>query len=230
MKRLIVLSGEAGAGKDSLAKLLVDEFDWTLYSLAGPLKRFAADMFGFTDEQLYGPSSFRNAPDPRWARPCSTCAGTGKVYGTDHPHWCAKVEGGMPGKLNDNSPRRVLQLLGEEYLRQMIHPDALTIRARLDIEMALDAGESVVINDARNPNDRDNLHAWLGAVRVDVRSERTKEVKPNSAWRQHSSEQRQPTDADVEYVLQNDEEWPFRTLKSKTIEMLQHFYVRAYDL
>jgi hypothetical protein len=228
MKRLIVLSGEAGAGKDSLAKLLVEEFGWTLYSLAGPLKRFAADMFGFTEQQLYGPSSFRNAPDPRWARPCPKCNGTGSDATRFPISGCTTCEG--CGELNDNSPRRVLQLLGEEYLRQLIHPDALTMRARSDIEMLLDAGESVVINDARNPNDRDNLHKWLGAVRIDVRSERTKEAKPNSEWRQHSSEQRQPTAADVEHVMQNDEEWPFPSMKAKAVHMLQQFYVRAYDL
>jgi deoxynucleotide monophosphate kinase-like protein len=62
--RLIVLSGEAGAGKDSVAQLLIERLRWTSYSLAAPLKRFVQDMFSFTDAQVYGPSSARNAPDP----------------------------------------------------------------------------------------------------------------------------------------------------------------------
>ena len=217
--RLIVLSGEAGAGKDSVAKLLTDRYDWQLYSLAGPLKRFTADMFGFTEEQLYGPSSARNAPDPRWARPCpdqrnhngftlmpcETCGGTNQV--------------------NDNSPRRVLQLLGEEYLRQMIHVDALTMRARPDLEKLLAQGCSVVVNDARNDNDRNNLHDWLGACRVDVRSIRTqKPKKKDEAWRRHASELRLAKDDQLEYVLQNDEKWPFPSLEGKVVRMLEDLY------
>lgn len=216
--RLIVLSGTAGAGKDSVAKVLVNAHGWELYSLAGPMKRFAADMFGFTDEQLYGPSKARNKPDPRWARPCPECDdGTLEVMcaivGCDH---C-----GGTGKVDDNSPRRILQLMGEEFLRQMVHPDVLTMRARPDLERMLSEGRSVVINDARNDNDRDNLHQWLGASRVDVRTERTKPITPASAWRLHASEQRPAQDGEVEHVIhQGDERWPFPSMPGKVQQML----------
>ena len=32
------------------------------------MKRIARDVFGFSDEQLYGPSEMRNAPDERYPR------------------------------------------------------------------------------------------------------------------------------------------------------------------
>jgi len=211
---LIVLSGEAGAGKDAVARVLAEHHGYIMHSLSAPLKRFAEDMFGFSDTQLYGPSRYRNEPDPRWARPCSTCGGLGKVYGTDIPH--AQCRG--TGKLNDNSPRRVLQLLGDEWLRQMIHPDALTIRARSELEDLLADDCSVVINDARFANDRDNLRAWLGAHRVDVRA-LGKQVK-SAAWRSHGSELSRPTDDEVEYVLVNPEEFPFPGLKTRVDDML----------
>lgn len=224
--RLIVLSGDAGAGKDSLADVLYD-MGWQRYSLAGPLKRFAGDMFGFTDEQLYGPSSARNAPDPRWARPCPRCNATGMrpaaVGAVIVPNRvpCEECEG--KGKINDNSPRRVLQLLGEEYLRQMIHVDALTMRATPDIARLLADGHSVVVNDARNDNDRNNLHDWLGACRVDVRTSRKKSGKKEK-WRTHLSEMRKASDDQVEYIVKNDEEWPFPTLPAKAEAMLKALY------
>lgn len=216
--RLIVLSGTAGAGKDSVAKELVSAHGWELYSLAGPMKRFAADMFGFTDEQLYGPSKARNKPDPRWARPCPDCdGGTLEVMNTIVD--CDDCKG--TGRINDNSPRRILQLMGEEFLRQMVHVDALTMRARPDLERMLSEGRSVVINDARNDNDRDNLHRWLGASRVDVRTERTKPITADSTWRLHASEQRPAQDGSVEHVIhQGDERWPFPSIPAKVVQML----------
>lgn len=221
--RLIVLSGAAGAGKDSVAKELVTVHGWEAYSLAGPMKRFAADMFGFTEEQLYGPSRSRNEPDPRWARPCPECEARRTVEGMVAADLdevgCDACAG--TGLINDNSPRRVLQLMGEEFLRQMVHPDVLTMRARPDLERMLSEGRSVVINDARNDNDRDNLHEWLGAHRVDVRTDRVKPVTADSAWRLHASEQRPARDDRVEHVIhQGDERWPFPSMPAKVKDML----------
>lgn len=220
--RLIVLSGEAGAGKDAVADILERSYDWEKFSLSAPMKRFCADMFGFTHEQLYGPSSARNAPDPRWARPCQCCKGSGRwVDKKDNVEACETCEGS--GKINDNSPRRILQLMGEEFLRQMVHVDALTMAFAPGIKQALQYGKKIVVNDARNDNDRDNLHKWLGARRVDVRSTRTKD-KQGIGWRAHASENRQPTDDQLEFIIRNDEEWPFPSLAGKVDEMLVTLY------
>lgn len=224
-KNLIVLSGEAGAGKDSVADHLAETHGWIKFSLSAPMKRFCADMFGFTDEQLYGPSSARNAPDHRWMRPCPRCNKTGM-----RPSYNA-IPGSIPtqvrcddcngtGIINDNSPRRILMLMGEEFLRQMIHVDALTMRAAPEIKRLLETGQKIVVNDARNDNDRDNLHKWLGASRVDVRSIRTIGRK-KTGWRAHISENRQPKDDEVDYIIKNDEEWPFPSLPGLVKEMLQ---------
>ena len=53
------ISGIAGSGKDTLAGMMLDELhrrgltEYSKYSYAGPLKRFAQDVFGFSDFDVY---------------------------------------------------------------------------------------------------------------------------------------------------------------------------------
>jgi len=218
---IIVLSGEAGAGKDSTANILVDRHGFTLFSLAGPLKRFAEDMFGFTKEQLYGPSHARNQHNPKWNLKCPECAGMGvsqiaqdtvNEYRGDKCRRC-----GGTGK-TEISVRSTLQPLGSEYLRDMVHPDCLTYRASWDLREMQDKLMNVVVNDARYQNDRDNLHAWVGAHRVDIRAPLKRD--DGAAWRKHKSELDRPSDNDLEFILENPEQWPFPSLPKRVEEML----------
>ena len=215
-RNLIVLSGEAGAGKDSVADILVSEHSYEKFSLSTEMKVFCGRVFGFSDDQLYGPSNFRNAPDPKWARPCPDCDAT--KLGNCHTQYCLTCTG--TGKVNDNSPRRILQLLGDEWARQMIHPDIWTMSSRPLLEHKLAVGAKIVINDARFDNDRANLAEWVGATLVDVRTMRKKSRKNIEAWRQHGSEMERPTDDAVHYIIKNDEEWPFPNLPQRVGEML----------
>ncbi len=66
---IIGLSGKAGSGKDTVGKFLVTDCCFESMALADPMKDFCKEIFGFTDEQLRGPSSNRNAPDKRYPRP-----------------------------------------------------------------------------------------------------------------------------------------------------------------
>lgn len=218
----IVLSGEAGAGKDSVADILCDRHDYRKVSLSDDMKRFCMQVFGWTHEQVFGQSSFRNVPDPRWAQPCSPCGGTGYITLTsqnDRQIKHATCDG--MGKLNVNSPRRVLQLLGSEWGRDMIHPDIWTMAARSRLLEMKQRGYRIVINDARFENDRNNLAQWFGAKRVDVR---TTNVKAEAEWRQHASETSRPSDDNVDYVINNNEPWPFNSLQGKVETMINDLY------
>lgn len=216
MNNLIVLSGEAGSGKDSAAKILVGEYDYQQMSLADGMKKFAQSIFGWTDEQLWGPSKFRNDPDHNWAQKCSAC---------DDPRYqkipvCLACKG--TGILNINSPRRVLQLLGDEWGRQMIHPDIWSKSISPLLRETLSKGTKVVINDARFNNDRENLANWFGAKLVLIERERA--TPKTDEWREHASEKNQPKENQVHYVLYNNEEWPFPSLKRKIDTMLRSLY------
>ena len=210
---IIALSGAAGAGKDSVANVLVERHGFVLYSLSGPVKRFAEDMFGFTKEQLYGPSSARSTHNPKWELECPACSGGGE----DSSGVCIRCHGAGQTEV---SVRSTLVPLGTEYLRDMVHPDCLSIRASWDLRKMQEAGLDVVVNDARYRNDRDNLHDLVGAFRVDVRAPGK---KPKAdAWRRHPSELDRPADEHVEWIIQNVEKWPFPGLPAEVERMLIH--------
>lgn len=64
--KTLILCGRTGVGKDTIANLIRKyQPNSRTLSLAAPLKEFAELLFAFTQEQLYGPSHCRNAPDPR---------------------------------------------------------------------------------------------------------------------------------------------------------------------
>ena len=58
----------AGAGKDVIAKHLVDKYNFTSVAWADPLKRFCKEVYDFSDEQLWGESDARTQPDKRYPR------------------------------------------------------------------------------------------------------------------------------------------------------------------
>ena len=104
---IIGISGLAGSGKDTVADMLLKHKGVIKVSLADPIKRFAAEMWGFSKEQLFGPSQFRNAPDPRYET--------------------------SPG--NFLTPRKVLQHLGTEGGRAIDYD--VWIRYALDVSSTL---------------------------------------------------------------------------------------------
>ena len=62
---ILILAGNAGSGKDTVADILVKRFGAQKIAQADPLKRFCKKLCGFSDDQLWGPSASRNAPDAR---------------------------------------------------------------------------------------------------------------------------------------------------------------------
>ena len=59
----------AGAGKDVVAKRLVDNYKFVSIAWADPIKRFCKEVYQFDDESLWGDSDARSLPDKRYPRP-----------------------------------------------------------------------------------------------------------------------------------------------------------------
>ena len=61
---LIGFLGKKGVGKDTSAKLLLDDYNFTRYAFGDPVKDVVGTMFCMNDEQLYG--NKKEEIDPRW--------------------------------------------------------------------------------------------------------------------------------------------------------------------
>lgn len=135
--RLIALVGRAGSGKDTVGRFIKEASPrpWVLKSFAAPLKRFAQEVFAFTDEQVYGPSELRNLPDPRYPRPDGTFL----------------------------TPREALQKLGTEWGRAC-YPDVWAEMAVRDALVSIELGHGVVLTDCRFINEAKRIRAAGGAV------------------------------------------------------------------
>ena len=131
---LILLFGQAGSGKDTVADFMVQDHGAVTLALADPMKRLARHVFGFNQEQLWGPSSCRNAPDPRTQDPEALDWILGQFYSAETQKWLYEVlptptpkaeaefrqwfMGMMEvAKTKPLTPRLVLQTLGTEFGR-----------------------------------------------------------------------------------------------------------------
>ena len=61
---LIGFLGKKGVGKDTSAKLLLDDYNFTRYAFGDPVKDVVGTMFCMDEEQLYG--NKKEEIDPRW--------------------------------------------------------------------------------------------------------------------------------------------------------------------
>jgi hypothetical protein len=96
---IIGLLGQARSGKDTTAEYLAKNYNFVRIGLADPMKRFCAEVFQFSDEQLYGDK--RDDTDPRYSRGVTTL----RIGGATE-----KIEQFL-------SPRYALQTLGTEWGR-----------------------------------------------------------------------------------------------------------------
>ena len=61
-----------GTGKDLVAARLVQKHGFQQLAWADPFKRFCMETFGFSIEQLWGPSERRSEAHPTYVRPDGT--------------------------------------------------------------------------------------------------------------------------------------------------------------
>lgn len=114
MKRIIAFSGKLGSGKDTAAKFLVEK-GYTPIAFADPLKRFIQEVYGFNDQQLWGPSEYRTQPSIiPYSGVCAQCHQRCELQKSRY--WCGRCRRVYPAYLD---PRTALVTLGTEWGRTM---------------------------------------------------------------------------------------------------------------
>jgi hypothetical protein len=136
---IILLVGNAGSGKDATANLIATKFNAASIALADPMKAFVYKTHGFTEEQLWGPSAFRNAKDARFASEvaCELAFFSIKEHAVEFLYGLGLEPDRFTGCINDwahthlkqalkdggLTPRTVLQTLGTEVIRNVAGKD-----------------------------------------------------------------------------------------------------------
>lgn len=121
------LTASAGAGKGTLTEALA-RHKYVELALADPLKRFCREVFGFSVEQLWGPSEARNKIDPRWGiSPREALQQLGTNWGRQlHPEvWVRHLEGTLnalshPG-VNYYYTRGIFTVSGHRVRSVVVH-------------------------------------------------------------------------------------------------------------
>lgn len=171
MTRIVSIAGAKGSGKSTVAEFLCAQAGFKHFSFASPMKEFVQAAFEFTDDQLYGPSSSREALDTRFTldspgrERVKQLLWQGKQYGYGFADAVAYYSGKsssdvvgdlmywfeeLYGDARCWTPRRVLQTLGTEFGRQQ-HPD-VWVEWTFD-EIKKNAPGRAVISDARFNNE-----------------------------------------------------------------------------
>lgn len=169
-KTIIAMCGLAGSGKDTACDYLVKNHGFSKTSFATPLKAMAKIAFGFTDEQLYGPSSKREEQDERYpfTGQCMRCGTVCMDWSLVEPEEREIPEGFRyrcePCDINYKefvTPRLALQTLGTEWGRRLNND--LWAKATLNL-IASSTHERWCISDLRFRNELDAVLAAGGKV------------------------------------------------------------------
>lgn len=132
---IIGICGPAGSGKDTVADYIARNHKGVKVALADPLKRICKMVFGFTDNQLWGPSSARNEVDLRHQRPGHTFTNSTE---------CACC-GNATAPFCYLTCRYALQLLGTEWGRHCL-PDVWALEAARVGKALLASSEMAYVN------------------------------------------------------------------------------------
>lgn len=162
--RLIGLTGRAGAGKDSVARILAQQHGFSRMSFAEPIKRGLNTMLGIPHSVLEDPAAKEKPID-----------------------WIG------------HSPRYLMQTLGTEWARHLVHPDIwIRVAAQL-LAQHRKLGGNVCVTDARFANEADWIRGQGGEVWHIVRP-----LPENVVVMSHASELGVTMHAGLDSTIHND--------------------------
>lgn len=229
---IIGILGLAGAGKDAVTDVIVKQGAQKL-AFADGLKRMVRDLFGFSDEQMWGPMMVKETPDTRYPREKHIWIKNGGTEVERHCLCCGQPwqDFGAPGTQCYLTPRYALQIMGTEGGRHC-YSNIWVVRglndARLieegrryerssgvEINLVKDYPKTAVFTDARFVNEVEAIQRTGGKV---FRVVRPGYDKPRF---NHPSETEQMSIPDdrLQGVIHND--GTLEDLEKKVLELLQ---------
>lgn len=205
---IIGITGKSGAGKDEVAKVLVQDFLFVRVGLADPIKRILKDVFDFSDEQLWG--SLKNEPDKRYVSSVTNASHMLSSEGfKQYP------DGEVPQYL---TPRHAMQQLGTEFGRHCYSNVWVDHMVRTATKLlagpygydpktgllpgAYTKAAGVVVPDVRFKNEADAIRRAGGVVWRVLRDDNTHALQGSCML--HASEQQQDA-IEVELTLANND-------------------------
>lgn len=227
---IIAISGKKGSGKDTVAKMIMEMTSqkWENVKFADTLKDMVCLLIGCTREQLEDPK-FKETPlGPEWDRLVETSS-----YGAPDRIYPVGYEGMTHiahTRKESLTPRLILQLLGTEGVRNVIHPNAW-VNATMDkyhlvlktdpekdndgISITYKDFPDWLITDMRFPNELQAIEDKKGITLRVNRFQLTLEDN-------HPSETALD-DAEFDYVISNDSD--MEVLRDKVRAFLQEFEI-----
>ena len=225
--KIIGIAGKAGTGKSEAARILARN-GYCPVAFADGIKRILMEVYGFTKEQLWGPSQNRNAPDKRYKRwECDS------VVGDEAARVFAALDAAATGKTLTKAEfqneymveyltaRLALQEFGSagrkcykdtwvEYtLRQVDKLDDHLLRyaPELGVYHIYESSrpptpryKGVVLLDCRFYNEMEAVKKRGGKIALIKRQV----AEIGAAWHQHESETSLPPEGLFDYVINND--------------------------
>ena len=213
---LVGISGQAHSGKDLVADKLVKSYGFTKMALADPFKRFGSRVFQFSDQQLWGPSQYRNEIDlryasfnsPIWNKAQENVENYGRMFvgyvlGESDQKAFEKLKQWFEDLRANHtklSPRIMLQMIGSEWGRA--YKKDLWINCL--INRASGWATPVVVSDIRFKNELEAIKRNGGKVIKLVRPE-TDGAAQDIGIKGHGSESEQLgfTDDQFDFILEN---------------------------
>ena len=136
--KIIGIVGWIGCGKDTVADYLVEKYDFKRESFAGSLKDAVAAVFGWDRQMLEGAT-----PEARiWREEVDIW-------------WSDRL------RIDNLTPRLVLQLWGTEVCRKNFHDDIWIASLEKKLQ---DNNSDIVISDCRFPNEVKTIQKMGGNV------------------------------------------------------------------
>jgi hypothetical protein len=197
---ILAIAGKKGSGKDTLADILVDEYDFRKVSLADELKVMCSRIFEYPLDENYNP----RLKEKKWSSPIiisPTHVGRISKYLTERDFDVTDEMVNSMLRVGKEkimeTPRQLLQFVGTDMIRNIVDPDVWIKLTKITL---VNYEGHAVIPDARFENERLAFRDVGGKLALIVRPSIEIEYSADN----HESENQMGSEDDYDFIFYND--------------------------